>query len=184
MAGPRSSGRAGGRLPERLAAAAGVLFWAGLMVAAFANTADADFAGAAAQYDGGDIGEAAREWQRLAKAGDIEAMVALAELYTSGQGVERDLGQAAKLYRQAARSCHPVAQLNLGDFFLTGRGVPEDALRAYAWFALAADQGRRWAAGQRDELADRLAETQLLEARRLAERLRAELRCGGETGGR
>ena len=64
-----------------------------------------------------------------------------------------------------------MAQQNLGEFYAWGRGTERDLVSAYAWLSLAAEQGRRWPARRRDEIAAQLTAEQRAEAEaRLATR--------------
>ncbi len=64
-----------------------------------------------------------------------------------------------------------MAQQNLGDLLSRGFGAPHDLIVAYVWLSLAAEQGRRWPAPRRDEIAARLNPEQRIEAEaRLAAR--------------
>ncbi len=158
--------------PIRPAACALVLSF-GMLVpwsggAAAQDCADRLHADAVAAYDGGDFDTARDNWARLAACGDADAQVALGGLYLSGRGVPApDTARAVSLYRQAAEQGHAVAQLNLGDFYLRGIGVSRDKAEAYRWFTLAARQGRKWAARQRDRLADNMTPTELSRAEKL-----------------
>ena len=129
----------------------------------------ADFAEGLAAFDAGDYAAAAEAWQPLAEAGDLEARVALAELYRTGQGVPIDLDAALALYRGAAEQGDAVAQLNLGDIYSRGDGVPRDLVQAYLWLSLAAAQGRRWPAQRRSEIAEQMTAAEIAEAERLVE---------------
>ncbi len=134
----------------------------------------ADFADGLAAYDAGDLQAAHDEWLPLAEAGDLEAQVALAGLLElGGPGLERDLPAAIDWYRRAAARGDPVAQMNLAGFYDHGRGVSRDRIRALALFSLAAEQGRRWAAEQRDRLAAALKTPEIAQAEALAQQLRA-----------
>ena len=139
----------------------------GFVLAVGAAPLRADFEDGLAAYDAGDFTAAAEAWRPLAAAGDVEAQVALADLYTSGLGVPTDPTEAARLYRAAAEQGDAVAQLNLGDLYSRGVGVPRDLVQAYLWLSLAAEQGRNWARNKRDEIAERLTAGQRAEADRL-----------------
>ena len=135
-----------------------------------------DFADGVAAYDAGDLRAAYETWLSLAEAGDASAQVALAGLLeTGGPGLARDLGAAAAWYRRAARGGNAVAQMNLGQFYAHGIALPRDPVRALAWFALAAAQGRNWAAERHAEL----AATMTTEQREATKRLVAALLSGG-----
>ncbi len=79
--------------------------------------------------------------RRIAR-GDVEAEVALGNLYESGQSVlPLDPAQAAEWYRRAADKGHAGAQMNLAMMYLDGQGVPRDVPQAVAWYEKAADGG-------------------------------------------
>ncbi len=74
--------------------------------------------------------------------GDVEAEVALGNLYESGQSVlPLDPAQAAEWYRRAADKGHAGAQMNLAMMYVDGQGVPRNISQAIAWFEKAADRG-------------------------------------------
>jgi TPR repeat protein len=52
-------------------------------------------------------------------------------------------------------------------------GAARDSVEAFVWFDLAAQQGRRWAAARRDEMAPRLDPAQRAEAQARIERYRS-----------
>jgi hypothetical protein len=136
--------------------------------------AAASFAEGLAAFDAGDYRAAYNHWRPLAEAGNPEAQVALAGLLESGgPGVGRDLRAAADWYRKAALAGDTVAQMNLGQFYSEGRGVPQDRVCALAWFILAAEQGRTWAAMRRNGIASLVSREDQLAAASLASRLRA-----------
>ncbi len=156
-----------------ICAAAFCAAWLCAVQAGAAETLDeARFAAGLAAYDAGDYRSSFEAWKPLAGAGDVDAQVALAGLYMNGLGVAGDPDEAVLWYRRAALAGDPVAQLNLGDLYGRGQGAPRDPVEAYAWLSLAADQGRRWAARRRDELAGQLAPGQHAEARELMVRYR------------
>lgn len=78
---------------------------------------------------------------RIAR-GDVEAEVALGNLYESSQSVlPMDPALAAEWYRRAADKGHAGAQFNLANMYRDGLGVPRDAGLAVTWYQKAADQG-------------------------------------------
>jgi TPR repeat protein len=81
--------------------------------------------------------KAAKIWKRAVELGDVEAMVALAELHKTGSGVKLDNKKAMKLCRMAADRGDAVAQNNVA-FLLDSEKKFQEAFR---YFALAADQG-------------------------------------------
>ena len=127
----------------------------------------ADFQAGVEAYDGGDVPAALAEWRTAARAGDLDAQVALADLYAQGIGLPKDLSAAAYWYRRAALQGHPVAQLNLGELYRRGEGLPQRPVQAYLWFTLAAEGGSVWAAEQLKALTTTMTEAELSEARTL-----------------
>ena len=143
------------------------------VAAAGVQEGKADFVAGLKAYDGGDLETAVFEWREAAKAGDLDAIVALAGLHEQGVGVPLDLGEASRFYRLAAEKGNRVAQLNLGEMLATGRGVKRDPVEAYFWLALAAEQGSVWASLRRDTLARRMTVMERSDAEsRLATALR------------
>lgn len=137
---------------------------AALAQAAQTQAVQADFTQALAAYDGGDLRAAFEEWRALAEAGDAEAQVALAGLYSAGEGTRADPVAALRWYRAAAEQGDAIAQQNLGDLLSRGLGAARDLVSAYVWLSLAADQGRGWATRRRDELSPQLTSEQRAEA--------------------
>jgi uncharacterized protein len=73
----------------------------------------------------------AASWlQRAVDADDLDARVALAQLYLRGQGVERDEAEAEALLTRAVKHNHLPALLQLGH--LRGQqGQRDEAMRLY-----------------------------------------------------
>ena len=115
-----------------------------LLSAGSAAPSFADFAAGLEAYDAGDYATAFEAWRPLAEAGDVEAQLALAGLFSDGVGVPPDHAEAVRWYRMAAEQGDPVGQLNLGDFYARGLGVARDLGQAVYWLTLSARQGRRW----------------------------------------
>ena len=101
----------------------------------------------------GDYPAAAKILEELANAGNVIAMVRLANLYHRGEGVERDMDKAVAMYLSAAESGHPEAQFNLGNMYLLGKGLPQDEDWAITFYRLAAKQGHVLADRNMRELA-------------------------------
>jgi TPR repeat protein len=127
----------------------------------------ADFQAGVEAYDGGDVPAALAEWRTAARAGDLDAQVALANLYAQGIGLPKDLSTAAYWYRRAALHGHPVAQLNLGELYRRGEGLPRRPVQAYLWFTLAAENDSVWATEQLKALTTTMTEAELSEAKTL-----------------
>ncbi|MEE8500127.1 MAG: SEL1-like repeat protein, partial [Kiloniellales bacterium] len=52
----------------------------------------------------------------------------------------------------------------LGDLLSRGLGAPHDLVGAYVWLSLAAEQGRRWPARRREEIAQDMTAEQRAQA--------------------
>ena len=119
-------------------------------------------------YDGGRYAEAATVWERLAKAGEIDAQTALAGLYISAPpGIAYSPTKAASLYRQAAEQNDPIAQMNLGDFYARGIGVSIDLAKAAFWLGRAANKDYDWAAERLRQVEPKLTIADRAEVARL-----------------
>ncbi|XP_076220744.1 protein sel-1 homolog 1-like [Nomia melanderi] len=82
-------------------------------------------------------------YQLLAKKGDIEAQVALGQLYYQGaRGVPLDQRRAMHYFLHAADAGHSIAMAYLGKIYLEGSDiVQQDNKTAYEYFKKAADLG-------------------------------------------
>ncbi len=76
-----------------------------------------------------------------AKAGDIQAQVAVGWLYSAGIWVTVDKKEAARWYRLAAEKGNINAQLALGWLYREGDGLIKDLDESAKWYAKAAEQG-------------------------------------------
>ncbi len=85
--------------------------------------------------------EAARLYDRAAKAGFPLAINNLAALYADGRGVDKDMKRAIALFRDAAEAGLPMAMTNLAFLHWDGEGLPQDHARAVALFRQAAEAG-------------------------------------------
>ena len=79
--------------------------------------------------------------RKAAGNGDVEAMMALGNAYSSGQGVKRDSVEAMKWVPLAADHGNADAQMRVGNALEEGDGTMKDAAEAVKWFRLAADRG-------------------------------------------
>ena len=84
---------------------------------------------------------AVEQYRKAADQNYAAAQLALAEMYSTGQGVAQDDQQYIFWLRKAADQGYAVAQDALGYIYLDGRGIPKDEQQAAAWFRKAADQG-------------------------------------------
>ncbi|KAF9134813.1 hypothetical protein BGW39_005723 [Mortierella sp. 14UC] len=76
-----------------------------------------------------------------ASRGDMDAQVALGDMYRDGRGVNQDYRTSVDWYLRAAEQGHIVAQANVGAAYEKGLGVPQDDERALKWSSRAAQHG-------------------------------------------
>ena len=118
--------------------------------------------------------EAAQKWYRAAAAqGIARACYNLALMREEGRGSTADPASAMELYRTAALQNYAPAQNNLGILLAEGRATPVDLPQAYAWLALAVENGAKPLA--RDTVAAKLSSSQRAEADGVIAKLRAHL---------
>lgn len=128
------------RIPVRYFVASFLLAFLIPTIAVWADVADGVRA-----YDAGWYDEALEEFLPAAKAGDMQAQMALASMYQFGEGVRQSDSEAARWTSAAAERGDAVAQINLSEFYASGRGVVRDAAESYFWLLLAASQNNNWA---------------------------------------
>ena len=148
-----------------------MVFWATFSALAIAAPVQADFQDGLEAFDAGDYETVLEEWLPLAKAGNVDAQIALAGMYRQGVGVKQDLGRAIELYRAAALQGHVSGQLNLGDFYASGTGLKRDLVYAHAWLSLAARQNHTWAVDRLAQVAALMTANEIADAERLAKTL-------------
>ena len=122
-------------------------FSAGLYSAAFlalcflSPISNADIYSASAALSDGDYETAAKEFTRLAEAGNDKAQAHLGYLYYAGEGVEQSYEKAVEWYRKAATQGNRDAQYNLAVSYAFGEGNRQDLTEAAVWYRRAAEQG-------------------------------------------
>jgi TPR repeat protein len=119
-------------------------------------------------YLEGDYEAALRVFRPLAEQGNDEAQGTLGSMHLKGEGVPVDYAEAMKWFRKAAEQNNAFAQRSLGSMYLKGQGVPQDYIQGHMWLNLAAAQGGEIARIDREALAERMTDEQILEAQRLA----------------
>ena len=109
----------------------------GVMVAALGGvgTAQADYEDGQQAWDAGRHGDALREWQASANAGDAKAMLALGRLYMQGLGAPQNYVQAHMWFNLAASRGEAEAVTERDA--LAGRMAPEQVAKAQ-------DQAAAW----------------------------------------
>ena len=116
----------------------------------------------------GDFATAVREWEPLAKQGDIRAQFNLGKIYFKGLGVPQDYKTAVMWYRLAAEQGYADALTNLGVMYAFGKGVLKDYVYAHVWANLAASNGNEGGAKLRDFVEKKMTPAQIAEAQKLA----------------
>jgi TPR repeat protein len=104
---------------------------------------DADLLAARAAVAGKDGKTATVLYRKAIAAGNVVAMVELADLEDhDNEGLVRiDMHDADALYHRAALAGYAVAQYRVGELYEEGDGLNQDRASALIWYRLAADQG-------------------------------------------
>ncbi|SDE58136.1 caspase family protein [Ruegeria marina] len=89
----------------------------------------------------GDIARAVQLYRSAAEQGDLRAMVSLAQLTESGNGIPQDYQAAMALYERAAEAGSPDAMINLAVSLFQGDRGKTDPERAISLLRRAADLG-------------------------------------------
>lgn len=110
--------------------------------------------------------------QQAADNGLGMAKYKLALMYQFGEGLDPDLTKAAQLHLSAAKQGNYGAQHSIGMMYAEGKGVERDLVNAYAWLALAANNGYKEVAVLRDKVAKRLNDENMALARVRLEQLK------------
>jgi TPR repeat protein len=133
-------------------------------------------------YDNGqgvaqDYKEAAKWYRLAAEQGNASAQSNLGVIYRNGQGVLQNYQEAAKWIRLSAEQGNASAQSNLGAMYNNGQGVPQDFVRAHMWLNIAnanADsEKQKIYIGQRNQMAEHMNASQIIEAQELARKCTA-----------
>jgi TPR repeat protein/uncharacterized caspase-like protein len=85
-------------------------------------------------YDRANADSALNVWLNQAKQGDVEAQVAVGEIYQKGLGRMPEPARAAEWYGKAAEQGNARAQINLGYLYEKGLGVKQDKMAAVNWY--------------------------------------------------
>jgi uncharacterized protein len=75
--------------------------------------------------------------------GDVEACMALGDVYRKGEWLPVDAKRAIELYDRACTANHPMACNNLGAMYVLGQGTKVDPEKAAALYAKACSIGSR-----------------------------------------
>lgn len=79
---------------------------------------------------GRDPADAVKRWRLMAEAGCAEAMDALGQAYSAGNGVEKQPEQAKIWWEKAASAGSKPSYVMLGQYYLNGRPGPDEIARA------------------------------------------------------
>ena len=107
----------------------------------------------------------ALKWYGLAAAsGHAEAQFSLAVMYANGWGVPMNDEEAARYYRLSAEQGFVQAMSALAYVTYRGIGVQEDLVEGYMWYHIASELGDFSAIANRDDLAGKLTQEDVLGA--------------------
>ncbi|MGD8558111.1 MAG: tetratricopeptide repeat protein [Gammaproteobacteria bacterium] len=119
-----------------------------------------------------DYKTAFKQWQALARKGDVQTQATVAVLYHTGQGVSRDYEKAFYWYKKAAEQGNTASQANLGVMYAKGTGTKRDMVESFAWYTLAAKAHKDKKIGNElwgiDAIAAQLSKQEMAKAKKLA----------------
>ena len=116
-----------------------------------------------------DNAEAMKWFHKAAAQGYAAAQFSLGAMYSDGYGeAKKDVDEAMKWFRRAADQGYTKAQYILGYMYENGAEVPKDLVEAHRWYTLAEARGENIAGYKRAELAEKMTDAQLAEAKRKA----------------
>lgn len=139
-----------------------------VLLACGVHLAYADFAAGLRAYESKDYATAIKEWLPLAESGDAASQFNVGLMYLDGTGVPQSDLKAVEWFRRSADQGYAKAQGNLGALYAVGRGVRRDYVGAHMWLNLCAASGDSKCAAQRDLVAKKMKQRELLEAQRRA----------------
>lgn len=112
-------------------------FFGCLLLIMNSTAAFASFEKGKAAYEQGDFRTALKEFEPMAKQGDVKSQTYLGYMYEEGQGVDKDYGQAINLYREPAEQGYILAQIKLAGIY----HIQQNYFTAVVWYRKAAEQG-------------------------------------------
>jgi TPR repeat protein len=89
----------------------------------------------------GKILKALKWYQEASNKGQSDAQYRIAEIYSSGRGVQKNIIEAIKWYKKLAVNGHQRSQLKLGSIYRFKSGGVHDPAEALKWYKMAAEQG-------------------------------------------
>jgi TPR repeat protein len=120
-----------------------------------------------------DFRYAAYWYTKAAEQGHVFAQYSLGNLYRYSYNAEfcRDYDQAVYWYKKAAEQGNLDAQYGLGYMYDYGDEIPQDYKQAFFWYTKAAEQGHYFAKEHRDEMLEKMSQSQNEEVRQLSKEL-------------
>ncbi len=88
-----------------------------------------------------DVRKAAALWLGAALRGHKEAQVDVAELFLSGNGIDKDQSKAFHFFELAADAGSAAAQLRVAEMYADGVGVAANLEKSFRYCFLASEQG-------------------------------------------
>jgi len=120
-----------------------------------------------------DSKQAVYWYTKAAEQGHVNAQYSLGDLYFNGDGKEvpQDFKQAVYWYTKAAEQGFANAQYRLGYMYDYGDEIPQDYKQAFFWYTKAAEQGHYFAKKHRDEMLEKMSQSQNEEVQKLSKEL-------------
>jgi len=115
-----------------------------------------------------DYKQAAEWFRKAAEQGYAAAEFNLAIMFKLGQGVDLDQAESFKWLQSAAAKDYADAQYSLGNMYYQGDELEQDYVKAYMWWLLAEGNGAKDIHHNKEAGAEKMTETELFEAERLA----------------
>lgn len=81
------------------------------------------------------------EIEEMARKGDVDSQLLIADMYYTGNILPNDYSMAAKWYKLATKPANSTAEYMLGNCYYYGHGVTQSYSQAVAWYYKAADHG-------------------------------------------
>ncbi len=110
--------------------------------------------------------EAVKWFSRAGAQNHIDSQYLLGVMYCRGEGVPQDYKTAAKWFTKAASQGSARAQLVLGACYWNGQGVAIDYVESLKWMSLATMNGDKDAKLLKNEIRDKMTDTEIEEAQK------------------
>ena len=136
--------------------------------------ADAQFNLALLYYHGLGVTHDSKQtvfwYTKAAEQGHVNAQYSLGSLYRYSYDAEvpRDYKQAVYWLTKAAEQGHADAQYGLGYMYDYGDEIPQDYKQAFFWYTKAAEKGHYFAKEHRDEMLEKMSQSQIEEVQKLS----------------